>query len=139
MTNIAGRAGRSPAGGAVGAAVLVAALLSGASPAAALSATFSWRGIPACGTVSPAFALKGVPRGTASLSFALRDRDAPDAPQSGATVPYAGRGTVPKGAVAYTGPCPPKGARHHYIWTIHALDPHGADLDMAEAAGNYPK
>lgn len=120
-------------------AVEVAAQFAGALPAAAFSAKFSWRGIPACSTVSPAFALKAVPRGTASLSFEMRDRDAPDVGHGGATVPYAGRGGVPKGAVAYTGPCPPKGASHHYIWTIHALDAHGADLDMTEAAGNYPK
>ncbi|RYC29881.1 hypothetical protein D3273_21630 [Lichenibacterium minor] len=117
----------------------VAALLAATAPAAAFSARFSWRGIPACAAVSPAFALKGVPRGTASLSLAMRDRDAPDARESGSTVPYAGRGAVPRGAVSYTGPCPPKGASHHYIWTIHALDAKGGDLDMTEAAGNYPK
>ena len=117
----------------------VAALLAATPPAAAFSAKFSWRGIPACGTVSPAFARKGVPRDTTSLSLAMRDRDAPDGPESGSTVPYAGRGAVAKGAVAYTGPCPPKGTSHHYIWTIHALDAKGGDLDMTEAAGNYPK
>ena len=115
------------------------ALLAGTSPAAAFSASFSWRGIPACGTVSPAFALKGVPRGTASLSLAMRDRDAPDFQHGGSTVPYAGHGAVPKGAVTYTGPCPPKGTSHHYIWTLHALDAKGGDLDMTEAAGDYPK
>ena len=116
-----------------------AALLTAGLPAAAFSAKFSWHGIPACGTVSPAFTLKAVPRGTATLSLAMRDRDAPDAQQGGSTVPYAGRGAVPKGAVTYTGPCPPKGTSHHYIWTIHALDAKGGDLDMTEAAGSYPK
>ena len=116
-----------------------AALLTAASSASAFSAKFSWRGIPACGTVSPAFALKAVPRGAVSLALSMRDRDAPDFQHGGATVPYAGHGTVPKGAVAYTGPCPPKGTSHHYIWTIHALDAKGTDLDMTEAAGNYPK
>ncbi|WP_237481747.1 hypothetical protein [Lichenibacterium dinghuense] len=135
MTIVAIRSGRAAAGTLAGAALLLATAL----PAAAFSARFSWRGIPACGTVSPAFALKGVPRGTASLNFALRDRDAPDAPESGSTVPYAGRGAVPKGAVTYTGPCPPKGTSHHYIWTIHAIDAKGGDLDMTEAAGNYPR
>ncbi len=116
-----------------------AALLAATGPSSAFSAAFSWRGIPACGTVSPAFALKGVPRGTASLSFSMRDRDAPDAQAGTATVPYAGHGSVPKGAVTTAGPCPPKGASHHYIWTIHALDAKGGDLDMTEAAGDYPK
>lgn len=115
------------------------ALLAATLPAAAFSARFSWRGIPACGTVSPAFVLKGVPRGTASLSLSMRDRDGSDVPEQTSTVPYTGHGTVPKGAVAYTGPCPPKGTSHHYIWTIHALDAKGTDLDMTEAAGDYPK
>ena len=116
-----------------------AALLAASVPAAAFTASFSWRGIPACGTVSPAFALKGVPRGTASLALSMRDRDAPDFQHGGSTVPYAGHGGVARGAVAYTGPCPPKGAHHHYIRTIHALDAKGGDLDMTEAAGDFPR
>lgn len=129
------RGGRIVAGALAAGATLLAATL----PAAAFSASFSWRGIPACGTVSPAFALKGVPRGTASLGMAMRDRDAPAGQESGSTVPYAGHGTVPRGAVTFTGPCPPKGTSHHYIWTLHALDAKGGDLDMTEAAGNYPQ
>lgn len=135
MKLFARRGGRIVVGSAIGGMALLAATL----PAAAFSAKFSWRGILACGTVSPAFALKGVPRGTASLNLTMRDRDAPDFQHGGSTVPYAGHGTVPKGAVTYTGPCPPKGTSHHYIWTIHALDAKGGDLDMTEAAGDYPK
>ena len=135
MKHDARRVGRTVARIAIGAAALLAATL----PSAAFSAKFSWRGIPACGTVSPAFALTSVPRGTVSLSLAMRDRDAPEVETGGAPIPYAGHGTVPKGAVTYTGPCPPKGTSHHYIWTIHALDAKGGDLDMTEAAGDYPK
>ena len=130
MGALTGRAART-------AAVGGAAWFAAAFPAAAFSAKFSWRGIPACGTVSPAFALKGVPRGTTVLSLSMRDRDAPDVQHGGSTVPYAGRNAVPKGAVTYTGPCPPKGSRHHYIWTIDALDAKGASLDMTEAAGDF--
>ncbi len=135
MALFAGRGDRIAVWSMIGGAALLAATL----PAAAFSAKFSWRGIPACGTVSPGFALKGVPRGTTALSLSMRDRDAPDGQESGSTVPYAGHGTVPRGAVTYTGPCPPKGTSHHYIWTIHALDAKNADLDMTEAAGGYPK
>lgn len=135
MTALAAGTGRTVRAAAFGGVAWLAATL----PATAFSATFSWRGIPACGTVSPAFALKGVPRGTAALAMAMRDRDAPDFQHGGSTVPYAGHGAVPKGAVTYTGPCPPKGARHHYIWTIDALDAKGANLDMTEAAGDFPR
>jgi phosphatidylethanolamine-binding protein (PEBP) family uncharacterized protein len=135
MTLFATRGDRIVGMAVIGGAALLAATL----PSTAFSARFSWRGIPACGTVSPAFALKGVPRGTASLSLSMRDRDGSDVPEQTATVPYGGHGTVPKGAVTYTGPCPPKGTSHHYIWTIHALDAKGGDLDMTEAAGDYPK
>ncbi len=105
--------------------------------AAAFSAHFSWKGIPACSTVSPAFSIAGAPPGTAALAFVLHDRDAPDFQHGGSTVPYTGQGIVSRGAIAYVGPCPPAGATHRYVWTIQALDAQGKALGTARATGDF--
>ncbi len=108
-----------------------------ASPASAMSASFSWKGIAACTGPSPAFTITRAPSGTASLRFAMRDHDAPDFNHGGGTVPLAG-GKVPQGAISYRGPCPPSGQTHRYIWTIEALDASGKVLATTTAQGNFP-
>ncbi len=113
------------------------ALLSTA-PAFALSASFSWAGIGACGSTSPAFRISGAPKGTTQLRFAMRDYDAPNFNHRGSTVAYAGKGGVPQGAISYIGPCPPAGQVHRYIWTIEALDAAGATLATTRAEGRFP-
>ena len=122
----------------VKALVAVLVVLSTTASASAFSVRFSWRGISPCGSTSPAFAVSGAPRGTASLAFGLRDADAPDFQHGGSTVPYAGKGPVPQGAIAYVGPCPPPGRSHHYVWTIDALDGSGARLASTSARGTFP-
>jgi len=112
--------------------------LTSAGSASAFSAKFSWQGIPPCSTTSPAFAVSGAPRGTVALAFMMRDRDAPDFQHGGATVPYAGRGRVAKGAITYVGPCPPSGASHRYVWTINALGRDGAALGSTTTDGRFP-
>ena len=105
--------------------------------AASFSARFSWRGVPACGSVSPAFSISGAPPGTVALSFVMHDRDAPDFQHGGSTVPYAGQRAVARGAVTYVGPCPPSGATHRYVWTIEALDAQGTTLGTTSVAGSF--
>src|SRR5581483_6846395 len=84
----------------------------------------------------PALHWANVPAGV--RSFALVERD-PDAPVPGgfyhwvvynipATArsldgsPAAKTGTSTTGHAAYYGPCPPPGQRHHYVFTLYALD-----------------
>ncbi|MGA7388792.1 MAG: hypothetical protein WBW99_12805 [Pseudolabrys sp.] len=39
-----------------------------------------------------------------------------------------------KGAIRYTGPCPPRGERHNYRWTVYAF----GVLGSASAEGMFP-
>jgi phosphatidylethanolamine-binding protein (PEBP) family uncharacterized protein len=119
------------------AAVLPTLALAAVSPASAMSASFSWKGIAACSGPSPAFSISGAPAGTANLRFAMRDYDAPDFNHGGGTVAFAG-GKVAQGAISYRGPCPPGGQTHRYVWTIEALDASGKVLATATAQGSFP-
>jgi phosphatidylethanolamine-binding protein (PEBP) family uncharacterized protein len=103
----------------------------------AFAAHFSWSGISACGRTSPAFTISDAPKGTTSLRFMMRDRDAPQFHHGGGAVPYSGQ-SVPQGAINYVGPCPPAGARHRYVWTIEALDQDGKTLARTTAEGPFP-
>jgi hypothetical protein len=86
----------------------IVALMIAAMPAHAdaLSASFSWSGIPACEKISPAFTLAGVPAGTKRLRFEMHDLNVPDFHHGGSAVAYEGA-AVPQGAIHYIGPCPP--------------------------------
>ena len=118
-------------------AAFAVAALATASPASAMSASFSWNGIAACSGPSPAFSVTGAPAGTANLRFAMRDQNAPNYNHGGGTVPFAG-GKVAQGAISYRGPCPPGGEVHRYVWTIEALDASGKVLATATAQGRFP-
>jgi hypothetical protein len=108
-------------------------------PNAAIPTRFSCDGQ----NISPALQWQSPPRGTRGLALILRDPDAP----SGVFIhwliynlPPTLRG-LPEGAVkqpelpdgsrqgrnsarsiGYTGPCPPPGSVHRYIFTLYALD-----------------
>jgi phosphatidylethanolamine-binding protein (PEBP) family uncharacterized protein len=102
-----------------------------------LSVRFSWIGIPACKTISPPFELAGVPAGTKSLSFMMTDLNMPTFHHGGSTILYSGN-LVRQGAITYTGPCPPRGERHNYRWTVQALDGAGKVLAKATAEATFP-
>lgn len=87
--------------------------------------------------VSPPLAWGSVPTGTVELALTVVD---PDANASGfihwamagmdPSVQAISEGSVPDGVaqakndantVGWTGPCPPKGPPHHYIFTLYAL------------------
>lgn len=94
-----------------------------------------------CGgeNVSPELHWSGVPARAKSLALIAHDPDAPlpggfdhwvlyDIPAS-ATHIDAGRalsahqtGVNTRGTTGYTGPCPPPGKTHHYMFTLYALD-----------------
>jgi len=107
------------------------------APAEALTVRFSWVGIPACATISPAFELGQVPAGTKKLQFGMTDLNVPAFPHGGSAIPYDGD-AVKRGAIRFIGPCPPRGERHNYRWTVEALD--GADkvLGRGSAEAMFP-
>ncbi len=105
--------------------------------ALAMSASFSWAGIAPCKRVSPAFVIEDAPPGTKRLRFMMHDQDAPHFHHGGSIVAYTGSNVL-QGAIRYTGPCPPPGDAHHYVWTIEALDVKGHVLARTSAAGVFP-
>jgi hypothetical protein len=82
---------------------------------------FSWDGIPPCDDISPQFKIKNIPTGTKYLDFQMVDDDVPDYNHGGSMIEYKGGEIIPRGAIDYTGPCPPGGA-HSYTWTVTALN-----------------
>ena len=111
--------------------------------------------------VSPALAWSGAPKGTKSFAISMYDPDAPTG--SGfwhwwvANLPADTTG-LPKGAgsasgtglpagavqprndfslIGYDGPCPPKGAPHHYHITVYAIDVDKLDVDKNASAAVF--
>jgi phosphatidylethanolamine-binding protein (PEBP) family uncharacterized protein len=103
----------------------------------ALMVHFSWAGIPACGSTSPAFELDNVPDDTRQLRFMMTDLNMPSFNHGGSTVTYTGN-VVEQGAVTYTGPCPPSGEHHNYRWTVQALDVAGSVLGTGNVEAVFP-
>lgn len=99
---------------------------------------FTWDGTAECfDPKSPPFTLSGVPEGTKTLRFSMKDLDAPSFPHGGGSVPYRGQGRVERGAFTYKGPCPPSG-RHTYVWTVEAQDAGGKTITTATIAKKFP-
>ena len=103
----------------------------------ALTVRFSWAGIPACASILPAFELRDVPGGTKRLSFTMTDLNVPTFHHGGSTITYDGD-KVTRGAIRYTGPCPPSGEHHKYRWVVQALDVAGTVLDRGSAEAMFP-
>lgn len=90
--------------------------------------------------ISPDFRWSHLPSGTQSLAIILSDEDAPggtfyhwvvynlpadtkEIEQAMQNFPLGTQvGKNSWGKSQYNGPCPPKGALHHYIFTLYALD-----------------
>lgn len=99
----------------------------------AIPVTFTCKG----DNVSPPLAWDPIPAGTQSLALTMVD---PDAPIPGGFTHWVAYGIGPSagalgqgskealpglnqaGKPGYTGPCPPAGAPHHYVFTLYALD-----------------
>jgi Raf kinase inhibitor-like YbhB/YbcL family protein len=110
--------------------------------------------------VSPPLAWQGAPSATQAYAIVVRDPDAPggnfthwliyDLPASVASLPEGvskdvhpavggTQGANGTGSTGYTGPCPPPGNPHHYIFDVYALDgalglAPGSDLAALQAA-----
>jgi len=125
---------------------IIFALLAGlASPAMAdMGLSFTWGDIPRCTTgrpglvPSPAFQLSGVPAGTVTIDFRLKDLNVPSYNHGGGTVRTGQNGTLPFGLFSYKSPCPPGGV-HTYEWTATARDAAGSVLAVAKARRPYPE
>ncbi len=110
------------------------------------------------GNTSPALAWDGAPEGTRSFALSVYDPDAPtgsgwwhwvvfNLPASTRSLPAGAGGikaaALPGAAVqsrtdfgpaGYGGPCPPPGAPHRYVFTVHALDVESLPLDAQASA-----
>ena len=85
---------------------------------------------------SPPLRWSHVPGGARSLALELDDPDAPGGvfvhwvlwnlpPTSAgvrAAVTWRFQGRNSFGRIGYSGPCPPAGAKHHYVFTLFAVD-----------------
>lgn len=121
--------------------------LAAATPALAdFTISFTWGDIPLCtsgrpGKVdSPRFVLNGIPAGTETIRFKLKDLDAPGYNHGGGKVSIAEGVTsavIPAGSFRYKSPCPPGGV-HTYEWTATAKG-YGGTLDTATARRDYPE
>jgi len=124
-------------------AILAALLvpLAGGAPlaqSARFAVDFTWEGTAPCfDPKSPPFALSGVPPGTKTLRFVMKDLDAPNFPHGGGSAPYRGQSRIERGAFTYQGPCPPSG-QHTYQWTVEAQDASGKTLATATATKKFP-
>lgn len=122
---------------------LAALALSSGAAVAEMSLSFDWGNIPACNTGkpntvgSPRFVVAGVPQGTTSVEFRLKDLDAPRYKHGGGKVAMTGDGVVPFGAFKYKSPCPPRQV-HTYQWTATA---HKGKTVLAKATAQrrYPE
>lgn len=100
------------------------------------------------GGASPPLAWGATPEGTVELALTVIDPDARGFVHwviagLDPTVQALAQGSVPDGAVqalngagkpGWTGPCPPKGAPHHYVFTLYALKAASTITDGMPAA-----
>ena len=122
----------------------LAMILATAAQAQDFSLAFKWGNIPLCTSgrpntvANPAFVLKGLPAGTTSVQFKLKDLDVPSYNHGGSKrLGIAQSGTVPSGVFTYKSPCPPSGS-HTYEWTATARAGNRV-LGVAAARRTYPE
>ncbi|MFE7210690.1 YbhB/YbcL family Raf kinase inhibitor-like protein [Streptomyces sp. NPDC057611] len=108
------------------------------SPAFTDGGTVPGRYTCAGADVSPPLAFSGVPARTAGLALLVEDQDAPGGTfthwlvwnmdphttslPTGATPPGAAQGRNDFLKTGYSGPCPPPGKPHRYVFTVYAAD-----------------
>ncbi len=131
--------------------LLAAAVLTLTSPAFANGGTIPVRYTCNGRGSSPPLRWTAPPRGTRSFRLTVVD---PDAPGGGfvhwraSAIPASARGlragqhapvegANSAGGRGWTGPCPPAGPAHRYVFTLQALDAHGKVLATARLVGRY--
>jgi phosphatidylethanolamine-binding protein (PEBP) family uncharacterized protein len=113
-------------------------LAAATADAADLGVAFTWDGTKACSSKPPAFKITGIPAGTKTLKFEMKDLDYRSYYHGGGSVDYAGSGDIPAGAFGYSGPCPPSGDVHRYRWTVEALNANDDTLAEGTATESIP-
>lgn len=122
---------------------LAALAFSATTASAEFTIAFEWGDIPNCRSGnpnvvgSPAFVLSGVPAGTTSIEFSLKDRNNAGYNHGGGRVNVGSDGQLPFGAFTYLSPCPPMGA-NTYVWTATARA-NKKVLARASATRKYPE
>jgi Raf kinase inhibitor-like YbhB/YbcL family protein len=101
--------------------------------------------------ISPPLRWETPPRGTKSFSLSITDTDseavvhwtasgiAPSVRSLRAGVHLRRQGVNAFGKRGYSGPCPPRGATHHYVIGLWALDGHGRVLGEAGMIVRYAR
>ena len=119
-------------------------LVAGAPALADFNISFEWGDIPKCTSgnpntvANPVFKLEGLPAGTTSVQFKLKDRDVPGYDHGGSKrLGITSSGRVPTGVFKYKSPCPPNGV-HTYEWTATARNGNKV-IGTAVASRKYPE
>ena len=113
-----------------------AAVLALASPAFHAGARIPVRYTCTGANVSPPLRWTAPPRRTRSLALLMEDPDAPgrafthwtfwNVPATrrslSAGFKWKWQGRNDGGSIGYTGPCPPPGAKHRYVFTLYGID-----------------
>jgi Raf kinase inhibitor-like YbhB/YbcL family protein len=132
---------------------VAAATLALTSPAFAAGGTIPVRFTCDGANVSPPLRWTQPPAGTRSFSLTVIDPDAPSGHfvhwtasripassrglRSGERAPAEGANDA--GGRGWTGPCPPPGPAHHYVFTLTAVGAHGRPLARARLVGRYAR
>lgn len=120
------------------AATILVFFLMTAGAEAAMHVAVDWGPTKKCfDPKSPPMTLSDVPAGTERLDIRMVDLDAPSYPHGGGIVVFTGQTSLPYGAFAYRGPCPP--SPHTYEFTVKALDAAGKALATATARKRFPQ
>ena len=110
---------------------------------AEMTLSFQWGNIPLCTSgqpntvANPVFQLRGVPDGTETVEFRLKDLNVPSYNHGGAKLGVTRDMDVPSGTFTYRSPCPPGGV-HTYEWTATARAGRQV-LAEAKAQRRYPE
>ncbi|MFC2254772.1 hypothetical protein ACETRX_34530 [Labrys portucalensis] len=102
-----------------------------------LSVSFNW----CSGT--PATKVSGIPVGTKTLRFRLKDHQATGYQHGGGEYPVSGKSvSIPCGGLkskSYEGPSPPAGQVHDYEWIVTAVDASGSVVGTGSALRKFPQ
>ena len=117
--------------------------LSATAAAAEFTISFQWGNTPACNngrakTIgNPAFVVRGLPAGTETVEFRMKDIDYPQYNHGGGKVRVGQSGQLPPNLFRYKSPCPPNGS-HTYEWRAEARAGRQV-LATASARRRYPE